>query len=324
VSSGAAAGGVQHVRVTADEVGRRLDNFLMSRFKGVPRSRVYRMIRGGEVRVNGGRARPDRRLQAGDELRLPPVRVVVPRPGPADPGSNAAWLAERVLYEDPDLLVLDKPAGLAVHGGSGINHGVIELIRAVRGDDGLELVHRLDRDTSGCLLIAKRRSALRHLHAQLRDGQMRKLYTVLLLGRLNGPERIIAAPLLTSHRRGGERFVTVSAEGKPARSCFRPREVLRGMTLCDVRIDTGRTHQIRVHAASIGHPVAGDERYGTDDDVAVRRGGLQRLFLHATSLSFDSPQNELAITVQSPLPEDLERVLQKLRGRQRAGSQTSG
>ncbi len=176
-------------------------------------------------------------------------------------------------------------------------------------------MHRLDRETSGCLLIAKRRPALRRLHAQLRDGTVRKLYVALLVGQLRGPERIVDDPLLTTRRRGGERYVTVAEGGKPARSRFRPREVLSRCTLCDVQIDTGRTHQIRVHAAHIGHPVAGDERYGTGGDPAVRKGKLQRLFLHASSLSFDSPSGERVINVQCALPAELEQVLEKLRGR---------
>lgn len=315
MNNGPATRGVQRVRIAADDVGRRLDNYLLSRFKGVPRSRVYRMIRGGEVRVNGGRARPDRRLEAGDELRLPPVRLAPPGAPPRDSAARGQWLVERVFYEDRDLLALDKPAGLAVHGGSGISLGAIELLRAARHDDSLELVHRLDRDTSGCLLIAKRRPALRHLHAQLREGAVRKLYTALLVGQLRGPERIVDAPLLTTQRRGGERFVTVAEDGKAARSRFRPREALSRCTLCDVQIDTGRTHQIRVHAAHIGHPVAGDDRYGIAADPAVRRGNLQRLFLHASSLSFDSPTGERAINVQCPLPPELEAVLDKLRTR---------
>jgi 23S rRNA pseudouridine955/2504/2580 synthase len=308
--------GVQHVEIDTDDDGRRLDNYLISRFKGVPRSRIYRMIRGGEVRVNGGRAKADSRLQTGDQLRLPPVRVGAPK-RPASAGDRGQRLVERILYEDRDLLALDKPAGLAVHGGSGIEQGAIELLRAARGDQGLELVHRLDRDTSGCLLVAKRRAALRHLHAQLRAGTMRKLYVALLLGQLRGPERIVDLPLLTTQRRGGERHVRVSESGKPARTIFRPREALSRCTLCDVQLDTGRTHQIRVHAAHIGHPVAGDERYGRDDDPAVRRGKLARLFLHASSLSLDSPSGERAINIQCPLPAELEEVLDLLRSRRR-------
>jgi 23S rRNA pseudouridine955/2504/2580 synthase len=275
------------------------------------------MIRSGEVRVNGRRARPDRGLEAGEQVRLPPLRLAAPEPVARGAAAGGAWLEGCILYEDRDLLVVDKPAGLAVHGGSGIRQGAIEMLRAGRGDANLELVHRLDRDTSGCLLVAKRRPALRALHAQLREGQVRKLYTTLLAGRLQGPERIVDAPLLTHHRRGGERYVTVSPDGKAARTRFRPCEALRGMTLCEVLIDTGRTHQIRVHAAHIGLPVAGDTRYGLEEDPAVRRAGLRRLFLHATSIGFASPRDERAITVQSPLPAELEAVLETLRGRRR-------
>lgn len=317
MAEGSVTGGVRHVEVTADEDGRRLDNYLISRLKGVPRSRIYRMIRGGEVRINGRRAKADSRLKAGDDLRLPPVRVARPADKTAGAAARGRELEACVLYEDKDLLVLDKPAGLAVHGGSGISQGAIELLRAARGNDQLELAHRLDRDTSGCLMVAKRRSALRNLHAQLRDGTVRKIYTALLVGQLRGPERIVDDPLLTTERRGGERHVTVSEDGKAARSFFRPREALSRCTLCDVQIETGRTHQIRAHAAHIGHPLAGDVRYGTANDPAVRRAGLQRLFLHASSLSFDSPSDELAINVQSPLPEELEAVLENLRSRRR-------
>ncbi|MGI9330119.1 MAG: RluA family pseudouridine synthase [Gammaproteobacteria bacterium] len=316
MSTSLATSGVRHVSVGEDDAGRRLDNYLLSQLKGLPRSRIYRMIRGGEVRVNGRRARPDRRLEAGDDLRLPPVRLE-PTPIVRAGGDQVAWLAERVIYEDRDLLVLDKPAGLAVHGGSGISHGAIELLRQARDTADLELAHRLDRDTSGCLIIAKRKPALRHLHAQLREGTMRKHYEALLHGALAGPERFVDAPLLTNQRRGGERFVKVSEAGKAARSRFRPREVLRKMTWVDVIIDTGRTHQIRAHAAHIGHPVAGDSRYGNVDSPALARAGLQRLFLHAASLSFDSPRDERAITVQSPLPPELVSVLENLRSRSR-------
>lgn len=319
MTDGPATGGVQHVEVTADDDGRRLDNYLIGRLKGVPRSRIYRMIRGGEVRINGGRAKANTRLHEGDDLRLPPVRVAAPARTPADAAARGQWLDGRVLFEDKDLLVLDKPAGLAVHGGSGISLGAIELLRAARQDTGLELAHRLDRDTSGCLLVAKRRPALRRLHEQLRDNTVRKIYTALVVGQLRGPERVVDAPLLTTQRRGGERHVRVAEDGKPARSIFRPREVMSRCTLCDVQIETGRTHQIRAHAAHIGHPVAGDERYGTGRDPAVRRADLQRLFLHASSLSFDSPSAERTISVQSPLPTELETVLDRLRGRVRRG-----
>lgn len=308
------------VRVAADQAGRRLDNFLLGLLSGVPRPRIYRMIRSGEVRVNGGRARPERRLKAGDEVRIPPVQTrdaATRRP----PREQSERLEARVIYEDAELLALNKPAGLAVHGGSGLSWGVIELLRAARPDaDFLELVHRLDRETSGCLLIAKRRSALRRLHQQFRDGEVRKHYVALLCGRLRGEQRYVDAPLLTTTRRGGERHVEVDAAGKPARSRFYPRQRFQSLTLTDVVIETGRTHQIRAHAAFIGHPVAGDERYGVGAERAARRFGLQRLFLHADCLSFDSPATGQVLRIEAPLEPELVQVLDRVAAAQAASA----
>ncbi len=302
---------VRQVSVTAADADRRLDNFLLSQLKGVPRSRVYRMIRSGEVRVNKGRAGPDRRLQTGDVVRIPPVRTGVAAPRPD--GASSRWLERCIRYEDRDLLVLDKPAGLAVHGGSGISFGAIEMLRALRqGHDDFELAHRLDRDTSGCLLIAKRRPALRHLHALFRDGAVQKRYTALLLGDWDDGRRVVDAPLLTTHRRNGERHVCVSADGKPSRTVFRPAQRFAGAALMAVELDTGRTHQIRVHAAHLGHPVAGDRRYGPEDDPVVAATTLDRLFLHAASLEFTSPRDGQVIRVESPLDEKLAGVLSAL------------
>ncbi len=302
------------VRVSADEAGRRLDNFLLTRLKSVPRSRVYRMIRGGEVRINGRRCKPDMRLQAGDEVRIPPFRPGREAASSAPARDQVAWLAEHVLFEDRDLLVLNKPAGLAVHGGSGVSFGAIELLRAAREHpDDLELVHRLDRDTSGCLLVAKRRPVLRALHAQFRDGEVRKEYLALLCGRTKAGDRFVDDPLVTHHRRGGERHVAVDPEGKPARTRISPRERYRDFTLADIVIETGRTHQIRVHSAHIGYPVAGDERYGTSASMKLsQRIGLRRLFLHAAALSFDHPRTDRVLRVEAPLDADLARILEKL------------
>ncbi len=307
---------VRRVTVDPDEAGRRLDNFLLGRLKGVPRSRVYRLIRSGEVRVNARRARADQRLAAGDEVRIPPFRA---SPREALSGRRempaVAWLEERVLYEDEDLLVLDKPAGLAVHGGSGVSLGAIELLRAARpGAVRLELAHRLDRDTSGCLLVAKRRSALRNLHEQFRAGSVEKHYLALVVGAWPASLRRVDAPLLTTSRRGGERHVGVDAEGKQSVTRFAVVRKLPGATLLDVRIDTGRTHQIRVHAAHAGHPVAGDDRYGPDGAGLAARCGLQRLFLHASRLAFTSPRSGDRISVEAPLPSELEAVLDRLAG----------
>jgi 23S rRNA pseudouridine955/2504/2580 synthase len=306
--------GPRTVTVDPDDADRRLDNFLLTRLKGVPRSRIYRMIRGGEVRVNKGRAKPDRRLAVGDEVRIPPVKNDIKTAGGLSAPTNSAWLEKRIIYEDRDLLVLDKPPGIAVHGGSGINFGVIELLRAARGDrDSLELVHRLDRETSGCLLVAKRRPALRKLHACFREGEVHKRYTALLLGSWSGGNRNIAAPLLTTQRRGGERHVRVDPLGKPAFTRFIPEEQFRLAQLTTVELGTGRTHQIRVHAAHMEHAVAGDTRYGPDYDPVANEFKLTRLFLHAASLVFESPKGDRVIRAECALDDELLAVLDRLR-----------
>jgi 23S rRNA pseudouridine955/2504/2580 synthase len=304
---------VERITVGSEEAGRRLDNFLLTRLKGVPRTHVYRLIRGGEVRVNKGRTQAGYRLNAGDEVRIPPVRLADARTPLPVSRLRADWINDCILYEEPDLLVLNKPSGLAVHGGSGISLGAIELLRAVRGPhEHLELVHRLDRDTSGCLLVAKRASALRALHAQFRDGSIDKRYLALLIGRWPGRARTVDAPLITDERRGGERHVRVDAAGKAALTRFVPLERFAEAALMEVHLTTGRTHQIRVHAASIGHPVAGDERYGSADDPVVQKHGLTRLFLHARSLAFTSPRNG-ALSIEAPLGEDLTGPLDRIR-----------
>ena len=309
--------GARTITVDSDEADRRLDNFLLTRLKGVPRSRVYRMIRGGEVRVNKGRAKPDRRLQAGDVVRIPPVHIDRKAPGGRPRAANLAWIEERIVYEDRDLLVLNKPAGIAVHGGSGITSGVIELLRTARGDqDNLGLVHRLDRATSGCLLIAKRRPALRKLHECFREGEVHKHYKALLLGSWRGGNRDIAEPLLTTKRRGGERHVRVDPQGKPASTRLIPEEQFHTAQLTKVELGTGRTHQIRVHAAHIGHPVAGDSRYGPDPDPVAVKLNLTRLFLHADSLVFESPKGDRVIRAECPLDDELIAVLDRLRSAQ--------
>jgi 23S rRNA pseudouridine955/2504/2580 synthase len=306
---------VEWVRVESGSAGQRLDNFLLGHLKGVPRSLVYRLLRRGEVRVNKGRARPSQRLEAGDQIRLPPLR----RPeqgGAAAPPSAPLQerLKQAVLYEDDRLLVLDKPAGLAVHGGSGVARGVIETLRLMRPGAELELVHRLDRDTSGCLLISKRRSALRRLHAQLREGAVDKRYLALLCGKLPRPEVEVAAPLATNRLRGGERIVRVdSTRGKPSRTRLRTRRRLGPYTLVEARLETGRTHQIRVHAAHLGAAIAGDTKYGDPDrNEPLRRLGLKRLFLHAAALSFRAQDGAPEITVEAPLPAALSAVLEHL------------
>jgi 23S rRNA pseudouridine955/2504/2580 synthase len=302
---------VQTVTVEAEEADRRLDNFLIGRLKGVPRSRVYRIIRSGEVRINSRRAKPDARLQTGDRVRIPPVRQTL-ADKPMLREDQVAWIGKRIILEDEDLLVLDKPAGLAVHGGSGVSLGAIELLRAVRpGCDGMGLAHRLDRETSGCLLVAKRHSMLRQLQAQFREGQVRKFYQALLIGELT-EDVLVDAPLLTTERRGGERIVRVDESGKASSTRFKVEQRFRDFTLVRIQLETGRTHQIRVHAAHLGHPVSGDARYGGAVDALCEAIGLRRLFLHAASLEFSHPRRGAQVRVASPLPDELRAVIVRL------------
>lgn len=304
---------VRHRDIDSERAGQRLDNYLLGELKGVPRSHVYRLIRSGQVRVNSGRTSPSYRLKAGDRVRVPPVGTRPPRDAVATP-ERLDWLGERILYEDAKILVLDKPAGLAVHGGSSVSLGVIEALRLLRPEaKDLELVHRLDRGTSGCLLLAKRRSTLRVLHELLREGQIDKRYLTLVKGRWADGNNEIDAPLVT-RRVGGEARVKVDPSGKEARSTFRPLDRFgKTATLLEVSIDTGRTHQIRVHAAHAGHPVAGDERYGDKDfNDYLKSFGLTRMFLHAHSLSFDWPDSGEPFHASAPLPDDLKAVLTAL------------
>jgi len=299
---------VRKVRIDAEHAGQRIDNFLRRELPGVPKGRLYRLLRRGEVRVNGGRVRAEYKLAEGDEVRVPPVRI---RSEAAPPAAKlAASIADQVLYEDKRLLVVDKPSGIAVHGGSGISHGVIELLRHARPElKDLSLVHRLDRETSGCLVLAKRRSALRELHARFRAGVVEKNYLTLVIGDWQHGDILIDKPLLVQHRKGGERHVIVSAAGKPAQTRMQLSRTFGKYSLLQCAPLTGRTHQIRVHATSVGHPVAGDERYGdADENRRLQKFGLNRLFLHAQSIAFpDDSGNELHFT--SPLADDLERFL---------------
>jgi 23S rRNA pseudouridine955/2504/2580 synthase len=305
--------GARYREVDSEHAGQRLDNFLLASLKGVPRSHVYRLIRSGQVRVNSGRSSPSHRLAAGDRVRIPPVSQRAAAK-PAD-AAGLEWLGDRIVYEDARLIVIDKPAGMAVHGGSNVSLGCIEALRSLRPElKTLELAHRLDRATSGCLLIAKRRSALRALHALLREGAVEKRYLTLLAGHWqHGNVRVDAA--LTTRRGIGEFHVSVDeADGKPAVSHFRLLDHYgRLASYMEVEIDTGRTHQIRVHAAHLGHPVVGDERYG---DPAVNRRwagrGLRRMFLHAHSVGFEWPDGSGEVAISVPLPPELASVLQGL------------
>lgn len=309
------ATGVRHAAITEASDGQRVDNFLVREFKGLPRSRVYRLLRKGEVRVNGKRVQPTYRLQAGDDVRLPPVRLETPPAAGDLPESLMQRLNDSIIHEDKRLLVLNKPAGLAVHGGSGLRYGLIEALRLMRPDDDfLELVHRLDRETSGVLLIARKRSVLRALHELLRDGGMEKRYLTLVSGRLPKGAVPVEEALDRSGKAGGDQ-VRVQTGGKASRSVFRRLQVFRDpdCTLAEVEIDTGRTHQIRVHAAHIGHPVVGDAVYG---DAVVNkqfRGiGLKRLFLHAQTLSYDDSTTGEQQLHTAELAEDLRRILDHL------------
>lgn len=304
--------GVRQVAIDHRHAGQRLDNFLIRELKGVPKSRIYRILRKGEVRVNGGRAKPEYRLEEGDRVRLPPIRMA---PAPSrSPGENYRWLEERVLYEDDDLLVIDKPAGMAVHSGSGIGSGLIEALRSVRPEGTvLELVHRLDRGTSGCLLLAKTRAALNSLHQQMREGGMDKRYVALVRGRWRGRGKIVRTVLEKGRLQSGERMVRVSEEGQEAESHFTPRHSYAHETLVEIRLMTGRTHQARVHAAHLGHPIAGDDKYGDREfNRELRARGLRRLFLHAARLGFVHPASGCQMHAESPLPPELQAVLDRL------------
>lgn len=305
---------VRYLAVDEDHAGQRLDNFLLRILKGVPKSRVYRLLRRGEVRVNRARARPGYRLQAGDVLRLPPVRQ--PSEVAAAPRAphTYAWLEARVLYEDEHLLAVDKPAGLAVHGGTQVAVGLIEALRQLRPHTPmLELVHRLDRDTSGCLLVAKSRQALTRLHRAWQQGEVEKYYLALVKG-VWSQVRQIAAPLEKGRPAGGgERRSRVAPTGKAAASVFIPRRVFGSATLVEIRLLTGRMHQARVHAAHAGHPIAGDDKYGDRTfNRELRALGLKRLFLHAMRLEFRHPVSGSTMRLESPVPPDLQAVLERL------------
>lgn len=310
------------VRVDPAHDGQRLDNYLLATLKGVPRSHVYRLVRSGQVRVNRGRARPDRRLRSGDLVRIPPVaRAAGGTTKPID-AERFQWLRERVLYSDQHLMVLDKPAGLAVHGGTGVQAGLIEALKAVYAEEpGLELVHRLDRDTSGCLLVARDRRTLLALHALLREpGGVSKRYRALVRGRWKGGERTVDAPLRRDLVRGGERMAGVDGGGRHAHSVFRPLRRFTDATLVEIDLATGRTHQARAHAAHIGHPVGGDTRYGDPEfNRRLRELGLRHQFLHAWALRFHHPVSGREIEVQAPLGAEQREVLDRL-GRQPARS----
>ncbi|HYC37671.1 MAG TPA: RluA family pseudouridine synthase [Usitatibacter sp.] len=296
------------IEVAEDEAGQRIDNYLIARLKGVPKSHVYRVLRSGEVRVNSRRVDASRKVEAGDRIRIPPVRVA--ERGAATP---APHFRLPVIHEDDALLAIDKPAGLAVHGGSGVAHGVIESLRSMRPEARfLELVHRLDRETSGVLLVAKKRSTLTALHEMMRGRDIDKRYFAGVAGRFRNELQRVRLPLLARRGAEGEKRVSVSDEGQDAETVF--RRVSRGaeFTLLEAELLTGRTHQIRVHLAHLKHPVLGDDKYGDYElNKRLRKEGLKRMFLHAARLSFAHPLTGERMVLEAPLPAELEKFRQR-------------
>lgn len=305
---------VQWLEVAPEWAGQRLDNFLMGRFRGVPKSVIYRVIRKGAVRANRKRVKPDYRIASGDSIRVPPLHEPTKTPDRAQPGQRVQRrMQAAVLHEAPDFLVVDKPAGIAVHGGSGVDFGLIETLRAARADRYLELVHRLDRDTSGLILVARRRSALKSLQDQFRRKSAHKVYRLLVVGEWPRQVERVEAPLQRVTGGSGERRVRVSEDqGKPARTDFRVLERYAGYTLLEAVPLTGRTHQIRVHAVAQGCPVAGDVKYLDGVSLSAwQRGGGDRLMLHAHQLTFETPQDE-RVTFEAPEPDDFQAQVQRL------------
>ncbi len=303
---------VEMVTVDADHAGQRLDNFLMARLRNLPRSRLYRILRKGEVRVNKGRVKQSYRLIEGDVVRIPPVKIT---PKPIIPGVSPQFerlLNDSVLFEDEQLLVINKPPGLAVHGGSGLALGLIEALRQIRSEcKFLELVHRLDRDTSGCLVVAKKRSALLACHASLRDKQAKKTYMALANGRWPAGLDVINAPLRKNVLQSGERIVVAAADGKPSETRFQLIEHFDNYSLVKAMPITGRTHQIRVHAKVAGHPLCGDKKYGLQEtNQALAQQSFKGLFLHA--MAIDIAYGDGQLQVECDLPDQWQRLLSRL------------
>lgn len=305
---------VQFITIDAEQDGQRIDNFLKTQLKGVPKSLIYRILRKGEVRVNKKRIKPEYKICVGDEIRIPPIRVAEENELPSANLSAIQALAKQIVHEDDAIIVLNKPSGMAVHGGSGLSFGVIEGLRALRPECRfLELVHRLDRDTSGLLMIAKKRSALKHLHEQLRLKTMRKQYLALVRGQWQAHVKVINAPLLKNVLKSGERIVRVNSEGKPSETRFQIQRKFSNATLVLASPITGRTHQIRVHTTHAGHPIACDDKYGEAAfDQMMLQAGLNRLFLHAYRLNFQHPVSGEEVSFEAPLDKSLQQVLSNL------------
>lgn len=306
---------VRHIIVNASQKHRRIDNFIIKILGKVPKSRIYQMLRRGEVRVNGGRIKQDYRLQIGDKVRIPPVYIKIIEKNPIPNDYLINLVKDSLIYENSQIIVVNKPAGVVVHGGSGRSFGIIEILRYLRpADSELQLVHRLDAETSGCLLIAKNIDRLRLLHAYLREGKIEKQYIALLKGQLSSKSIEVAEPMQKKLTKSGERIVAITKQGKRALTKFISRKEFRQATLTNVKLYTGRTHQIRVHADHIQHPVAGDTKYGDNlFNKEMRKLGLKRMFLHASELRIPAAHGkEKDLIIEIPLPAMLEEFLLRL------------
>lgn len=308
---------VKFIEIDHQNAGQRIDNFLLNQLKGVPKSHIYKIIRKGEVRINKGRIKQTYKLQYGDTIRIPPVKLAEKKELPAPGRSLLSLIEQSIIFEDSSLLIINKPSGVAVHGGSGISYGIIEAIRALKPEEKfLELIHRLDKDTSGCLLIAKKRSALISVQDLLRKRQTDKHYLALLCGQPGFKREKVTAPLLREELKSGERFVRVDQQGKESTSFFTVIERFDDTALLEIKIITGRTHQIRVHSKFLGHNVAGDSKYGNYAcNQRLKDRGLKRLFLHSAQMTFKHPDSGKKMTVKAPLSADLEQFLLVLRKR---------
>lgn len=301
--------GVSLVEVTQDRDGQRLDNFLSARLKGLPRSVIYRIIRTGQVRVNGGRAKPATRLETGDIVRVPPAKIREMGPGDIPP-AVMQLIEQSIRYEDHGVMVIDKPAGMAVHGGSGLAWGIVDVVRKMRAGLHVDLVHRLDRATSGCLLLALNGDALRELNTQINNNQIEKRYLCLLDGKLKQDLVQVNEPI-GQFERSGQKFMRVDPEGKPAHTTFRLIQNYTGYSFAEAQLHTGRTHQIRVHAAHLGLPLAADDRYSPKERQKFWKAqGLKRMFLHAHRVTFYTADGEEHL-VNAPLPAELTAILAK-------------
>ncbi len=305
---------VQYLTVDPDFADQRIDNFLVTRLKGVPKSHIYRILRKGEVRVNKKRIQPSYRLQANDQIRIPPIQLSNAKTESTPSRNLVALLSQRIIYEDKNLLIINKPSGIPVHGGSGVKLGLVEALRNMYPKlPQLELAHRLDSDTSGCLILAKKRSILRELHELLRAGKVSKIYLTLTKGHWKTSELKVDASLQKNQLSSGERFVRVHKEGKASLTIFKPITTYEGVMLVEAILHTGRTHQIRVHAKYRNHPIAGDEKYGEKEfNKEMRKLGLKRLFLHAHFVEFTLPSTGQKISMSAPLDDDLEKFLENL------------